>query len=1230
MHVVFGAYELDVDRRELRRAGEVVPLEPKAFKVLVHLLTHRHRAVSKSELLETLWPEEYVTDAALTRSVRLIRQAVGDAGHQQHIIKTLRGYGYRFMAEVTLPPGEAMRGTASERLSGDVLDEHVSEGSLAVASPPQEAAQPEGESTPEACDALVPSSGDAAPLPDVPPKPSVSPAPVHQLADAERRPLTVLVCDLAQGAQLAEQLDPEDLRQVMRAYHTTCERVLTQYEGYRAQRLGSRLVVYFGYPQAQEDAAQRAVLTGLGLLEALSALNFEIAQQQAVTLSVQVGIDSGLVVVETGGDERAGPLAIGSPQSRAAQLQEAAAPQSVVISADTQHLVQGWFRCDELSPHIFQGLDTTVPIYQVIGRSGAQHRLEAAAPGGLTPLVGRENEVGLLSERWQRVCESQGQVVVLSGEAGIGKSRLVQVLKEEVISEPHVLWECRSSPYYQNTALHPITELLQRVVDGQSDDDPVTRLDKLEAFLSQSRLAVSDTVPLLAPLLSIPLPETCYPPLALSPQQQRQKTLESLVALVLEQAVHQPVLLILEDLRWTDPTTLELLDLLIDQAPTARLLMLLTSRPEFQSPWRHRSYLTQIMLNRLSRSQIALMAKRVAAGQTLPGEVLQQIVDKTDGIPLFVEEITKTVLESGMLKEVDGHYQLADTVSILSIPATLQDSLMARLDRLGMAKGVAQYASVIGRQFSYELLQAVSGLDETMLQHELERLVAAELVYQRGVIPQATYTFKHALIQDSAYQSLLRTTKQGYHQRLAEVLVEQFPHTVESQPALLALHYTEAGVYAQAIVYWLRAGEQAMQRSANLEAIRHLTRGIELLEELPVTAERTQQELMLYVALSTCLASTKGPAAPEAAQAYNRARELCQQTGNASPNLPVLFGLWRFYLTSAQLSTAKDLVSQLLRHTQRMQDPDVLVEVHLALGSSLFFLGDLTASQEQLAQGMSYYDSRQHRSHTFFYGQDPGVVQLSHLSVVLWLLGFPNRAQQNSDDALMLAREVSHPYSLVFALSYIASLHQLRREIEDIQGRTEEAISLATEHGFTQWVVHHMMLQDYCMAESSERENAINQLCWSLSAWQDTGALLALPYYLALLAEVYETANRPDEGLAAVHEALNIVDKTGERWFEAELYRLTGELLLKQSVPDVTQAEAAFQQALDIARSQQAKSWELRAAMSLSRLWQQQGKRRDAYDLLAPVYTWFTEGFDTADLIEAKSLLDELSIARGA
>jgi predicted ATPase len=830
-----------------------------------------------------------------------------------------------------------------------------------------------------------------------------------------------------------------------------------------------------------------------------------------------------------------------------------------------------------------------------------------------------------LQDRWIQVKAGLGQVVLLRGEAGIGKSRLIEELKDRLADEPHRRLECYSSPYYQNTAWHPITDLLHRILGWHPDETPEAKLDKLEQMLRPYRLPLDESVLLLASLLSLGVAEERYVPLDLNPQRQRQKTLEALVAIIMEWSQHQPVLLILEDLHWTDPTTLELLELLIAQAPIASLYILAACRPEFQPPWNYRSYVTEITVNRLSQRQIETMAEQVVGGKHLPEDVSQHIVDKTDGVPLFVEELTKAVLESGHLQEHNGHYEIIDPLALWSIPATLQDSLMARLDRFVTAKAVAQYAAVIGRQFSYDLLHAVSQVDESTLQRELRRLVEAELLYQSGFPPHATYLFKHALLQDVAYQSVLKRTRTQYHQRIAEVLAEQFPQTVETQPELLAHHYTEAGLHEQAIGYWQRAGEQAIQRSAHLEAIKHLTQGLELLKELPLTLEeRTQQELMMYIALGTSLAATKGAAAPEAGQAYNRARELCRQTEHHSQNFPVLFGLWRFYLISAQLLTAKELASQLLCHAQRMQDPDVLVEMHLALGSSLFFLGDLTASQEQLEQGMSYYDSRLHRSHTFFYGHDPGVVQLSHLSLVLWLLGFPNRAQQNSDDTLMLAREVSHPYSLVLALSYTSLLHQFRREMQDVQGRTEEVISLATEQGFTQWVVHHMMLQDYCMAESSERENAIDQFCRSLSNWQATGASLALPYYLALLAEVYETANRADEGLATVHEAINIVDKTGERWFEAELYRLTGELLLKQSIPDVTQAEAAFQQALDIARSQQAKSWELRAAMSLSRLWQQQGKRSEAHDLLAPVYNWFTEGFDTADLIEAKTLLEAL------
>ncbi len=561
--------------------------------------------------------------------------------------------------------------------------------------------------------------------------------------------------------------------------------------------------MYFGYPQAHEDDAHRAVRTGWEIIDAIRALSARLEQDKGITLAVRLGIHTGLVVIGAMGSEgRQEQLALGEVPNVASRIQGLAEPNTIALSAATYRLVQGYFACQELGEQTLRGIDQPIAVYRVLSASGAQSRLEIAATRGLTPLVGRESEVTLLLERWQQAKGGQGQVVLLTGEGGIGKSRLVQVLKHHVANEPHTRWECRSSPYYQNTALYPLIDFFQRALQWQQDEALDERLAKLEHVLSQYRLPVTETVPLFAPFLSLTLPEDWYPPLTLSSQRQQQKTLETIIAILLGLAERQPILLILEDLHWTDPTTLEFLGLLMDQTPTAPLYALLTCRPEFQPSWHHRSYLTEVTVNRLSREQITRMAVQIAAGKSLPDEVLQQIIDKTDGVPLFVEELTKAVLELGHLKEVDGHYKLTRPWASLAIPATLHDSLMARLDRLVTAKGIAQYAAVIGRQFAYDVLSTVSQLDEATLQRELGGLVEAEIVYQRGVPPQATYTFKHALIQDAAYESLLKSTRQHYHQRIAQVLETQFPETMETQPELLAHHYTEAGLTERAIHYW--------------------------------------------------------------------------------------------------------------------------------------------------------------------------------------------------------------------------------------------------------------------------------------------------------------------------------------------------------------------------------------------------------------------------------------------
>jgi predicted ATPase len=598
--------------------------------------------------------------------------------------------------------------------------------------------------------------------------------------------------------------------------------------------------------------------------------------------------------------------------------------------------------------------------------------------------------------------------------------------------------------------------------------------------------------------------------------------------------------------------------------------------------------------------------------------VLQQIIAKTDGVPLFVEEMTKAILESGHLQDVEGHYELVGSLSMFTIPATLQDSLMARLDRLVTAKAVAQYAAVIGRQFSYALLQTVSQLDEATLQHELGRLVEAEIVYQRGVSPQATYVFKHALIQDAAYESLLKNTRQHYHQRIAQVLEVQFPETAEAQPELLAHHFTEAARIEQAVGYWHKAGQNAVQRSAHVEAISHLRTGLALLQTLPETPARTEQELALHITLGRPLTATRGYAAPEVEDVFTRARQLCHHVEITPQLLPVLFGLWRFYLHRGQLQTAHEFAEQALRLAQHVQDPLPLPEAHQGLGVTLYYRGELAVARVHLEASLDLYASAQQRKGGVYIG--PG-----HIARVLWLLGYPDQALGWSRDALTLAQQMAPPFGMAFALSLAAVFHQFRREARCTQERAEAAIRLATDQGFPYWMAVGSLMRGWALAQQGQAREGIEQITQGLMTYRATGAELWRLYFLALLADVHGTIGEPEAGLTVLAEALTLTDTTGQRCYKAELYRLKGELMLQLSSDNQAGAETCFQHAISIAQSQQAKSWELRASTSMARLWQQQGKRQDAHDLLAPVYGWFTEGFDTADLKDAKMLLDELT-----
>jgi predicted ATPase len=722
----------------------------------------------------------------------------------------------------------------------------------------------------------------------------------------------------------------------------------------------------------------------------------------------------------------------------------------------------------------------------------------------------------------------------------------------------------------------------------------------------------------------VPLPE-CYAPLTLSPQRQKQKTQEALVAWLLAEAERQPVLAVWEDLHWADPSSLDFLSVLIVRTPTAPLLLLLACRPEFDPPWPARSRVTRLTLSRFTRPQIEEMVLHRAGGKRLPAEIVQQIVAKTDGVPLFVEELTKALVESGSLKATAERYEFMGPLPALAIPATLQDALMARLDRLGTAKGLAQLGATIGRQFAYTLLREVAQGDDATVQQELGRLVEAELLYQRGLPPQAIYRFKHALIQDAAYQSLLKRTRQQVHQRIAQVLEAQFPDTVLLQPELVAHHYTEAGLSAQAVFYWQKAGQRAVERSAHLEAVAHLMKGMEALATLPDTPERTQHELDMQLALGAALRVTKGHTAPETGRAWARARELCHQVGDTPQLSAALGGLVGFYQNRGELQTARELAEQRLMLAQRQQELTPRVWAYSEMGQLLFFLGEFISARTHLEQAIALSASQPDHSLTSRDEQDRRISALGYVVFALWMLGYPDQALTRLHEMLTHAQELSHIFSLARALLRAAVLHRYRRGVDTAQKWADAFMTIVTEQGFEHYLGNATFERGWVLAAQGQGEKGIAQMHQGLAALRTTGTGLLLAEFLALLVEAYGQIGQAKEGLRLLDEALVPVDASGERFYAAEVYRLKGELLLRQTVPEASAAEACFQQALAVARRQQAKSWELRAAMSLSRLWQHQGKRAAARELLAPIYGWFTEGFDTADLQEAKALLAALA-----
>ena len=1054
---------------------------------------------------------------------------------------------------------------------------------------------------------------------------AVSKGPALITPEAERRHLTVMFCDLAESTKLAGQLDPEDLREVIRAYQATAADVIQHFESYIAQYLGDGLLVYFGWPQAHEDDTQRAIYTGLGIIDAIATtLNKRLKAEKGVRLDVRIGIHTGPVVVgEMGGGGRHEQLATGETINIAARLQSLAAPNTMVISNTTASLVQEAFVLEDMGPQILKGVDKPIRVSRVCGPIEG-HEVEDHTDSAKVPfLVGRDEEIGLLLRRWEQSKEGIGQVILISGEAGIGKSALVERLYTQLAQDLEARVTFRCSQYHRNSALYPVITHVERVFGFIRDDTSEMKVGKMERVLQPSKMSLEEGIPLLASLLSVSLPEGQYTELALSPQHQRQQTQDLLVAWLQEESEQQLVLVVWEDLHWADPSTLELLELFIDQAPTVKMMHVLTFRSDFVAPWPQRSHMTPLVINRLEKTQVEAMIRHMAGGKELPREVVEHIMTKTDGVPLYIEELTKTVLESQLLRDDTKRYILTGPLSDVAIPVTLHDSLMARLDRVPVVREVAQLGAVLGREFVYEMLLAMATMEESTLLEGLSRLVEHELLYQRGRPPRAKYIFKHALVHEAAYRSLLRRTRRQYHQAAAELLENQFPVLVRTEPEMVAHHYTEADCPEQAIKYWDQAGDRARQRSAHVEAIAHLSKALEILATLPETAERTQDELAVLLAIGPSLIAVKGYAAHEVEQIYSRARTLCRQMGETAQLFPMLWGLWGFYVVRANHQDAREVGEELLKLANGQKDAIYRVESHLALGSALYCLEEFVPASKYLEQGADLYVSEQHQSYTSLFGADLGIFCSAWAAHPLWHIGFPDRALTRSLKAVNLAEKLEHPFSMALALDYAAIFHQFRRESRIAYQRAEAAIAVCSEQNFAYYLGWAMIIKGWALADQGECEEGMAEIHQGLKTLRDTGAKRSLPYYLSLLAEVYGMKGQAEEGLRIISDAFVEAQNIAEHWWEAELYRLKGALLLQKPEPDTAQVEASFHQALDVARRQQSKSLELRAATSLCRLWQQQGKREEAHQLLTKVYNCFVEGFDTADLREAKALLDE-------
>ncbi len=1037
-------------------------------------------------------------------------------------------------------------------------------------------ARPEGTALPQPLPALRHAERPAAP------------AVVATASEAERRQLTVMFCDLVGSTALSTGMDPEDLRDVIASFQSRCSAAIRRYDGFVAKYMGDGILVYFGYPRAHEDEAERSVRTGLDIVDAMAELNAATRRPSGVELAVRIGIATGPVIVgdQIGEGTASETAVVGETPNLAARLQALAQPNQIVVSAATRAMLGDHFDLEDLGAYELKGFAEPVPAWRILSARDVESRFAATRTGSSAPLVGRQEEMGLLLRAWDGSSHGRGQVVLIQGEAGLGKSRLVEGLREAA-GKDHIWVAIRCSPFHTASAFHPIIEHLKRVFGWQPEDAAQQHLAKLEAGLAGFRtLPLSESVRLFADLMSVPLPEDRYPRLSMTAQQQRDATLDAIIAWLIETAERGPVLMAWEDLHWADPTTLETLGMLIEQAPTAALLVVATYRPELTPPWPQRSHMIPITLNRLERPEVETMVGHLSGGRPLPAEVVDHIVAKSDGVPLYVEELTKAILGSGVLEARGEAYVLTGALAQLHIPETLQDSLMARLDRAPRLREVAQLGSVLGREFAYDMISALAGIEEEMLQSGLGQLVVDELLYQRGRPPRSRYLFKHALIQDAAYQSLLKRTRQQYHQQVAKLLENRFSEVASTQPELVAHHYTEANCPAQAIAYWHKAGAAAASKSANLEAIDQFRRGLELVEALSDPRERAARELDLQMALGPALFATNSFSHPDIGRAYARAWELCRQLNDYSREFTALRGLMLYHSNLPDMEKAQHFAEEALRVAERLGDAARLVGGHMAVGANLFFQGKLEPALAQLRRGFELFDPNM--QFPDWPGSHPGVQCQFFPTLISWMLGYPDRSLAELRAAVRSAETLGHGLTIAQTLCHAAFVHILRHEPSAAADYAGQALRISEEQRFATYHAIALCENGWALGVSGESQQGLAQIAQGVDSY---GLGTFQHMLLALQADAQLAIGKPEAALASVAAGLKAIEEAGGAPLEAELWRLRGEALLA-GAGTVSEAETAIEKGIAVACRQNAKSWELRAVTSLARLRRAGSKRR--------------------------------------